>query len=265
MKKIHNYIRRNKNIILQFIKRETISRYKGSYLGFLWTILTPILMLLVYTFVFSEIFQAKWGSGSGNKLEFAIIVFCGLTTFNIFSEVIARSPSLVINNANYVKKVVFPLEVFPLIAVGTALVNASINYALLIVFYLIFMQSISWTILLLPLALVPMVIFSVGLSWFLSSLGVYLRDIGHVIGIAVQALMLLSPILYPIDVIPDEFQWFYQINPITYFVEDIRKVLVWGEVPDLGVYVVQLMAALIIFIAGLVWFRKTKHGFADVL
>ncbi|MBW7475067.1 ABC transporter permease [Paenibacillus oenotherae] len=259
------YLRRNRSILFQFIKRETVSRYKGSYLGFLWTFLTPMFMLMVYTFVFSEIFQSKWQTGNTNKLEFAIIVFCGLTTYNIFAEVVSRSPSLVMSNVNYVKKVVFPLELFSLIALGSTLVTATINILLIIIFTLVFMGSLSWTVLLLPIVLLPVVLFTLGLSWLLSSLGVYLRDIGQLIGIAIQSLMLLSPIFYSVNVIPADFKWFYYINPITYFVEDMRSILVWGTAPDLRVLLLEILVSALICFAGLAWFRKTKKGFADVL
>jgi lipopolysaccharide transport system permease protein len=214
--------------------------------------------------VFGEIFQAKWNMQS-SRTEFAMIVFCGLTTYNIFAEVIARSPNLIIQNTNYVKKVVFPLEVFPIIATGTALVNAMINFILLVIFVLFTTGGLSWTVLLLPFALLPVVLFTTGISWGLSALGVYIRDISHVIGISVQALMLLSPIFYSIDVIPDRYLWFYYINPITYFVEDMRSVLIWGEIPRVDKYLLELSFTAIVFVAGLIWFRKTKHGFADVV
>jgi len=265
LKRMKNYLLVHRHLIIQLIKRETFSRYKGSYLGLLWTVLTPLLMLVVYTVVFSEIFQSRWHSDQTNKLEFAIIVFCGLATFNIFSEVVSKSPSLILSNVNYVKKVVFPLEILSLVAIGAALVNAAINYSLIILFALLFMNTLNWTIVLLPFVLLPIILFSLGMSWFLSSLGVYLRDIGHVIGIIVQALMLLSPIFYSLDIIPNNLKWFYYINPIVYFVEDARKILIWGVIPDIGVYIIQVIIALLVCIFGLFWFIKTKKGFADVL
>jgi len=265
IKKAIEYAKRNKNIVLQFIKRETASRYKGSYLGFLWSVLTPLLMLGVYTFVFSEIFQARWHSGSTNKLEFAVIIFAGLTTYNLFSEVVGRSPFLILGNTNYVKKVVFPLEVFPVIAIGSALVNAVINFVLIIIFTFIINHTLSWTVILLPIILLPLLLFTLGLSWILSALGVFLRDIGQVISIAIQALMLLSPILYSVDTIPANFRWVYYLNPITYFVGDVRDVVIWGQIPNLYLFVSELLVALIVAILGLFIFRKTKHGFADVM
>ncbi|MFD0716761.1 ABC transporter permease [Paenibacillus sp. GCM10027626] len=263
--RILSYIARNKNIVLQFIKRETISRYKGSYLGFLWTILTPIFMLCVYTFVFSEIFQARWHSGSTNKVEFAIIIFCGLSTMTVFTEVISRSPSMIISNTNYVKKVVFPLEMFPVIALGTALVNAVINFTLLIIANFLLLGMIHWTLLLLPIIILPLIFYTVGFSWILSSLGVYIRDIGQFIGVAVQALMLLSPIFYSVEVIPKQLLWFYQLNPATHFIDDVRQILLFGKIPALDGFLIQLLISGFICFVGLMWFRKTKHGFADVL
>ncbi|MFF2091706.1 ABC transporter permease [Paenibacillus sp. NPDC058174] len=259
------FLKRNRNLIFQFIKRETINRYKGSQLGFAWTILTPLLMLLVYTFVFGEVFQAKWKTDSTSTIEFAIIIFCGLSTFNIFSEVVARSPYLITSNSNYVKKIVFPLETFPIITLGSALVSAVINYLLVIVFQAVLGGGITWTVLLLPIVILPVVMFSLGLSWFLSSLGVFLRDIGQVIGIAVQALMLLSPILYSVDIIPERFRWFYNLNPITHFVEDVRSIIIWGHVPALKPFLIECAVCGVVAVLGLIWFRKTKQGFADVL
>jgi len=253
------------NITIQFVKRETINRYKGSYLGFLWSFLIPIFMLIIYTFVFSEIFKARWNSENTNKLEFAIILFAGLSTFNIFAEVISRSPSLILGNVNYVKKVVFPLTVFPVIAMGSALVNGSISFVLLIIFKLIITSTIPWTALLLPFILLPLILMTIGLSWFLSSLGVFFRDINYVVGIAVQALMLLSPIFYSVDAIPEKFRIVYSLNPIAYFIEEVRNVLIWGVFPNVLNYSYELIISIIIFLLGFIWFRKTKKGFADVM
>jgi lipopolysaccharide transport system permease protein len=220
---------------------------------------------MVYTFVFSEIFQAKWGGGSTNKLEFAVVIFCGLTTYNLFGEVISRAPSLVLSNPNYVKKVVFPLELFSIISVGSTLVTASINFGLVMIFAILFLKSLSWTVLLLPLLIVPLLLLSLGMSWILSSLGIFLRDIGQIIGIVVQALSLLSPIFYSVSVIPEKFRWFYNLNPLTYYIENVRSVLLWGEIPQINGYIVQLIIAVIVCLLGLLFFRKTKSGFADVL
>lgn len=222
-------------------------------------------MITVYTFVFSEIFQAKWSSASQNKLEFAIILFCGLTTFNLFSEVISRSPSLILNNTNYVKKVVFPLEILPLVAVGTALVNSLISFVLLLLFKLLITSVISWSVILLPIILLPLLFFTLGLSWFLSSLGVYFRDINYIVGIGIQALMLLSPIFYPANAIPEQYRFLYNLNPITSYVEDTRNLLIWGYFPNLFGFFYHLIFGIFVCLVGYLWFRKTKRGFADIL
>lgn len=253
------------NITIQFTKRETISRYKGSYLGLAWSFITPLIMLVVYTFVFGQIFQSRWPTQTDNPFEFSLILFCGLCVFNIFSETITRAPQIIQNNVNYVKKVVFPLGVFPVIILSSALVNAAINFFLLLIFQLIITGTLQITFLFLPIVLLPMLLLILGLSWLLASLGVYLRDIGYVITIGVQALMLLSPIFYSVTSIPDEFKWFFNINPISYYVEEARAVVLFGEIPNLQSYFIHLTISIFLAIAGYWWFKKTKSGFSDVL
>jgi len=253
------------NIIYQFTKREAIAKYKGSYLGFAWTFITPLIMLIVYTFVFGQIFQSKWQVNSSNPMEFSLILFCGLTVYNIFSETISRAPQLIITNVNYVKKVVFPLEIFPFVSLGSALVNGTVNFILLLIFQLLITGKLYWTLVLFPIVLLPLLIMIIGISWFLSSLGVFLRDIGYVITISIQALMLLSPIFYPSTSVPDQFQWFFQINPIAYFVEAARAVVLFGEIPQIITYLKFLLSAILISFLGYWWFRRTKSGFSDVL
>lgn len=264
MKKIKSGLS-NRQLLYQLTIREVSGKYKGSFLGILWTVITPLIMLAVYTIVFSEIFQSKWGSGGSSKLEFAQIVYCGLATFGIFSESISKAPTIILSNVNYVKKVIFPLYILPVVSLSSALITASINFAVVIIFNTIFMGTIHWTIILLPIILLPIVFLCLGLSWFLASLGVYFRDIGHVVGIGIQALMLLSPIFYSVENIPSKFKFFYNINPITHFVENIRGILIWGRTPGFGEFLVQLAASIIVMILGYVWFAKTRKGFADVI
>ncbi|BCJ87786.1 ABC transporter permease [Effusibacillus dendaii] len=261
---ISNLIK-HKELIKQLTKREVVARYKGSYLGIAWSFLTPLLMLVIYTFVFSVIFKAKWGVGSDSKTEFALVLFCGLITYNLFSEVVSRAPSLILANVNYVKKVVFPLEILPVVALGSALVNLAISLVILIVGLAILLQTFHWTIVLLPLVLLPLVLFTTGFAWFLASLGVYIRDIGQVIGVAIQILMFMSPIFYPISSIPKEFQEFFYWNPISFVVEDMRRILVWGQFPDWNWLLFGTLLGGLFTVLGYVWFQRTRGGFADVL
>ncbi|EKN62797.1 ABC transporter permease [Schinkia azotoformans] len=256
----------NKSLTKQLVKREIKGRYKGSYLGLLWSFITPIFMLIIYTFVFSVIFQAKWGNNADtNKLEFALLLFSGLLVFNVFAEIISRAPSIITSNANYVKKVVFPLEILPIVSLGSALFHAFISLIVLILSMFLLIGTLHWTIILFPLVLLPICLISLGLSWFLASLGVYIRDIGQVINIIVSALMFLSPIFYPISAIPKEMQFLYYFNPISYAVEDTRRTIIWGQLPHWNWLGYGMLVGIVVALFGYIWFKKTRKGFADVL
>lgn len=256
---------RHRELIKQFVKREVIGRYRGSYLGIMWSFLNPLLMLIVYTFVFSVVFKARWGVESNSKTEFALILFCGITTFNLFAEIVIKAPGLIISNVNYVKKVVFPLEILPVVVLGSALVHAGISLFILIIGLAVLLGVLNWTIIFLPLVLLPLVLLSIGLGWFFASLGVFLRDIDHIIGVTVQVLMFLSPIFYPVSTIPKELQAIYYINPLSYVVEDMRRIMVWGQLPNWEWLTLGAIIGLLVALFGHAWFQKTRGGFADVL
>jgi len=256
---------RHRNLIKQFTKREVSVKYKGSYLGILWSFMIPACMLIVYTFVFSVVFKAKWSISSDNKVEFALILFCGITVFGLFSEVVAKAPSLVTNQVNYVKKVVFPLEIFPVVLLLSALVNTGISLMILLCGLFFFLGVLHWTIVLVPLILLPIMLISLGVTWFLAALGVYLRDISHIIGVAISALMFLSPIFYSVDSVPQGLRFIYDLNPLSYAIENMRKVMIWGTNPDWLGLLLQLVVSFFVAILGYWWFQRTRSGFADVL
>lgn len=222
-------------------------------------------MLLVFTFVFSVVFQARWGVGTGGKIEFALVLFCGLTTFQLFAECVNRAPGLVLSNVNYVKKVVFPLEILPVVALGSALVQAAISLFILVIGLIVLMGVCNWTLIFVPLVLLPLMLLTLGLGWLLASLGVYLRDIGQVVGVITQALMFLSPIFYPASAIPEGLRAIFYWNPISYVVEDMRRVMVWGQLPDWDWLLVGTLIGSAVAVLGHAWFQKTRKGFADVL
>lgn len=253
-----------RDIMVQFIQREVSSRYRGSHLGFIWSFLNPLLMLIVYTFVFSMVFNARWGT-SNSKVEFALILFAGITTFNLFAEVVMRAPTLIISNVNYVKKVIFPLHILPVVALGASLVHFAISLLILVIGMVVIMGVLHWTIIFLPIVLLPIILLALGLSWFLASLGVYLRDISHIVGVSVQALMFMSPIFYPVSSIPASMQLVFWINPISYVVEDMRNIMIWGKVPNFEWLLIGTAIGGIAAIMGYAWFQKTRGGFADVL
>jgi len=257
---------RHRDLLIQFTRREIEGRYKGSYLGMIWPVIIPLLLLGIYTFIFSLVFKVKWpGSGEINQGEFALTLFAGLIPFTIFSETITRSPSLIVSNPNYVKKVIFPLEILPVSVLGAALFQGLISVAILIAGGWVLLGTVSAKAFLLPLYLVPLAGFSLGLAWFLSSLGVYVRDIGYAIGILVQILFFLSPIFYPLEAVPERFRIFIKLNPLTGILEGFRQVLVWNQWPDFGFWFLQTAGALLVFVGGYMWFMKTRSGFADVL
>lgn len=247
-------------------KREVIGRYRGSVLGLAWSFFNPILMLSVYTFVFSVVFKARWGGGEiESRTEFAVIFFAGMIVHGLFSECANRAPSLVLSNANYVKKVVFPLEILPWVAMGSALFHAMVSVLVLLAFLLMLNMSLHWTIVFLPVVLVPLMLLTIGIAWFLASIGVYLRDVAQTIGLMTTVMMFLSPIFYPLSALPEHYQGLLMLNPLTFIIEQTRDVLIWGKMPDfrgLGLYAI---ASSLIVWMGFAWFQKTRRGFADVL
>lgn len=253
-------------LTLQFTRREIEGRYRGSFLGLLWSFITPLVLLLVYTFVFGVIFQSRWPEArSGDLNEFAVIIFAGLLTFNLFSEVVTRAPSLVVSVPNYVKKVVFPLEILPVAALGAALFHAGVSLLILLGAHLLSGGVLHWTLLLLPVVLLPLLLLALGIAWFLASLGVYIRDIGNAIGLVVQVLFFLSPIFYTAESVPEPFRSILLLNPLSPVIEHVRRVTLWGELPAWSALSAGIIGGAAVMLAGYAWFRQTSKGFADVL
>lgn len=256
---------RHGGLTRQMVKREVLGRYRGSFLGLLWSFVNPVLLLTVYTFVFGIVFRARWGQGSGDRLEFALVLFAGLIMFNLFSECLTRAPGLVLGNVNYVKKVIFPLEILPWVSLGSALFHAAVSLVVLLLFLLLSGHGVSWTVLLLPIVLAPFALLIQGLSWLLASIGVFVRDIGQVVGMAMTVLLFMSPIFYPADALPAAIRPWLFLNPLTFIIEQSRDVLIWGKLPDWYGLIMYALIALAVAWAGLFWFQKTRKGFADVL
>ncbi|WP_255520504.1 ABC transporter permease [Methylophilus sp. QUAN] len=247
-------------------KREVLGRYRGSVVGLGWSFFNPLLMLSVYTFFFSYVFKSRWGDvPTGGHTDFAIVLFVGLIIHGVFAECINRAPALINSNVSYVKKVVFPLEIFPWIAMGSALFHAGISIFVLVILQLIIVGNLQWTIIFFPLVTFPFVIVTLGFAWFLAATGVYVRDIGQTTGLVTSVMLFVSPVFYPIATLPHKMQLFVMLNPLTLIIEESRKVLLFGEVPNwtaLGVY---SLVSMVIAWIGFWWFQKTRKGFADVL
>lgn len=257
---------KHRSLIWQMGKREVIGRYRGSIFGLAWSFFNPILMLLVYTFVFSVVFKARWGVGEDNsKVQFAIVLFVGLIVHSLFAECINRAPGLILSNANYVKKVVFPLEILPLVALSSALFHTLVSFAVLLVAIFFLNFFIPWTAVLVPLVMFPLFVMTVGVAWFLAGTGVFIRDISHITGIITTVMLFLAPVFYPLSALPEQYQSFLFINPLTYIIEEIRHVLIFGNMPDWSAWSIYFGVSLLIAWVGFWWFQKTRKGFADVL
>jgi lipopolysaccharide transport system permease protein len=235
-------------------------------MGLAWSFFTPLLMLAVYTFIFSVVFKARWGDGGEeSNTGFAVVMFVGMIVHGLFAETLNRAPGMILSNVNYVKKVVFPLEILPVIAMCASLFHTAISLGVLLAAYALFKGFIHWTAIFIPFVLFPLVLLSLGLAWMLASLGVFLRDVGQTIGLLTTVMMFLAPVFYPLAAVPEVFRPLIMLNPLTFIIEQARNSLVWGFLPDwagLGIYTV--VAACIAW-AGYAWFQKTRKGFADVL
>lgn len=257
---------RNRFLIVQMSKREVIGRYRGSIMGLAWSFFNPVLMLVVYTFVFSVVFKARWGGvGEESKASFAIVLFVGMIVHGLFAECINRAPGLILSNVNYVKKVVFPLEVLPWVAMGSALFHAMISLAVLLIAQLMLNFSFPWTAVFFPLVILPLLIATMGFAWILSATGVFVRDIAQSTGIITTVLLFLSPVFYPVSILPKEYQGLLLLNPLTFVIEEARNVLIWGRMLDWTGWGLSFVVGILIAWAGFWWFQKIRNGFADVL
>ena len=257
---------RNRALTRQMIRREVVARYRGSVLGLAWSFLNPLLLLSVYTFVFGYVFRARTGTGAANMPEYAMRLFAGLIVFRFFADCLSQAPRLVLGRANFVKRVVFPLEILSWVDVGAALFHAATSTAILVLGCAVIRHAVPWTLLLVPAALFPLALMTLGFSWFLSSLGVYVRDITHVVNLLTMVLMFLSPVFYETSVLPSWMQPFFYVNPLTVPIELFRSVVLGGaHLAQAEAWALYLLASLAVAWAGFACFQKARGGFADVL
>jgi len=254
----------NRSLLRSLVIRDIQTRYRGTMLGFLWAVIYPLMMLAVYAFVFGGVFNARWGSGSGMK-EFVLMLYCGLIVHAVFSETLTRSPSSILSNPSYVKKVVFPLELLTVSHLAAAVFNALIGLGLLCLFLLIQYQSIPLTALYVPLVFAPLLVLTIGLAWFLAAIGVFFRDVGQMIGVIMSVLLFLSPVFYPASSAPALAQRLIYLNPLTYPIEELRAVLIVGNQPDWPCWFAYLAVSVVVAIGSLWIFQKSRPAFADVI
>lgn len=257
----------HRSLIRRLLKREIQSRYRGSVLGLIWSFVTPLLMLLIYTFVFKYVFEARWQlpDNEGAEINFAMMLFLGLIIHGVIADILLRSPGLMVENVNFVKKVVFPLQVFGYVVLFSALFNFFIGFLLLLGFVYLELGAIPLTALLMPLVLLPYCLMVLGISWILSSLGVYLRDIQQITGTLATLLLFLSPVFYSIDILPDLLRQLILLNPISVIIEAARAVVIYGNLPAPMPILVYSLVSMLVAMLGYALFERSRRGFADVL
>lgn len=255
----------NARLIYDLVRRDVLGRYRGAFGGILWAFITPLLMLAIYSFVFGYIFQSRWTAAETEEVNFSIVLFVGLIFSNFLSECMNRGPSLVTSNANYVKKVVFPLEILPWVAIGAALFHMVISVVVLMVAMFIVGVAFQWTVVLLPLVFVLFIPIVAGITWFLAAMGVFLRDLQQLVIVVSTALVFLAPIFYPRTMLPEEYRWIMALNPLTFVVEAARDVMLWGRLPEWQGVLAYALVSVAVAWAGWSLFQLMRKGFADVL
>ena len=262
---IVRHLHKHGPLIQQFIKRDVLSRYRGSVFGIFWSLLRPLCMLAVYTVVFGYIFESKLGHPHENKLDFTLALFCGLVLFEFFAECLSRAPTLILSNSNYVTKVIFPLEILPISITGAALVQLLISLIPLLIGIVAVHRFVPLTALYLPLLLLPLILFCLGISWLLAALGVFIRDITSLVPVLVLIGMYASAVFYSIQNVPANLLPIVSFNPIAITIEQSRNAVLWGLPPVWSQYGWSLFAGIVVLVIGYAFFMRTKNAFADVV
>ena len=257
---------KNRGLIGKLAAREVMDRYKGSIFGLLWSFLNPLMMLALYTLIFSGVFNAGTGDINGIRhIDYAFFLFVGLIIHGLLVEVLAQAPTLIVRNSNFVTKIPFPIEILPVIQLLVACIHAVISIVLLLAMIAIFRGGLQPQVLLLPLIAIPYILFVLGAALALSSLGVYLRDLGHAIGFILTLFLFASPIFYPLKVVPENLQGLLYFNPLTFAIEQARVVVFTGAGMDVEGYLIYAAACIFSCWLGYICFQKTRTGFANVL
>lgn len=253
------------SLTFELTKRDILGRYRGASFGLLWSLISPFLMLGVYSFAFGFVMKGRWPQSAGSQVPFAAILFVALIVHGFFAECLNRSPLLITSQPNFVKRVIFPLEILPWSMLLSALFHSFMNIVAFIILRLVVEGTLTWTIVYLPLVMLPLMLVTLGISWMLAALGVYLRDIGQVTSVLATAMLFMSSAMYPLSSVPEQYRPYFQMNPLTFIIDQAREVALWGHTPDwagLGLYA---LCGLGLTYLGYAWFNVTRKGFADVL
>lgn len=253
------------SLTLEMSKREVLGRYRGASFGLLWSLISPFLMMLIYTIAFGYLMKARWPHAGGGTAGFALILFMGLIVHGFLADCIGRAPALVVGQTNLVKRIVFPLDILPWPVILGSLFHVLANMVVFIALLLVLHHRVPWTIVFFPVVFAPLVLVGAGVIWFLAALAVYMRDIGQITGVLVTALLFLSSAIIPPSTLPMPFRRLIILNPLTFIIDQARAVSLWGQLPDVGGLVLYLALALVFAYLGYFWFCRMRRGFADVL
>jgi lipopolysaccharide transport system permease protein len=253
------------SLLWQFARREISGRYRGSLLGFGWAIVNPLLLLAIYTFVFSVVFRMRWDGPVADRGSFALVIYAGMIVHGFFAECITRAPTLVVDNRNLVKRVVFPLELLPWSALVVAAFHFAVGVALIAAAVLVKSGGLPASAAALPLIVAPLALFTLGFTYAFAALGVYLRDLSQLVGFFALTLLFLSPVFYPVSAVPEDWRFIIAVNPIAAFIELVRGALIYGHWPDARMLALAWAGGLAVAWLGFYGFQRTRRGFADVL
>ncbi len=255
-------IYRHRYLLGQLVKRDVLLRYRGAMFGVLWIFLSPLIMLAIFAFIFGQIFEARWPQ-SESDIPFWLILYSGLIGFNLFSESISRAPSSVRSHPNFVKKIIFPVGILPIVPIGSALVHGLFNFLILCA-ALALTGHLNVGIILFPMLVSPLILFALAFSWLLASWGVFIKDMTQIVPVLVQMLLFLSPVLYPVSAVPKSFRTIYQCNPLSVVIEATRSAI-FGQPIDWGAWVISFGFGMIAVVLGYSFFQHSKDEFADAL
>lgn len=254
-----------RDLTRELVSRDILGRYRGASFGLLWSLLGPLMMLVIYTVAFGEILGARWNQAADSDVPFGIVLFLGIMVHGFFAECLARSPRLMVDNGNYVKRIVFPLHILPWTVMLSAGFHLLANLLVFAVLCALIVGTLSPWIVMAPVVLLPLALLAVAVGWLVSSLGVYIRDINQAVPVLVTALLFLSSAIVPVDALPERYQLVFKLNPLTFFIDQVREVALWGRPPDWLGLAWRGVASVVVLYATYGWFRVSSRGFADVI
>jgi lipopolysaccharide transport system permease protein len=255
----------NRSLIAQMAKREVLGRYKGANFGVLWSLISPFLLLVVYTFAFGTVMRGHWPQVEAGDTSFSIVLFSGLIVHGLLADVLNRSPNLVTAHTNLVKRVIFPVEILPWALLISSCFHTAANVLVFVLLRFVMDGRFDLTIVLLPIVLLPLAVLTLGIAWFLSALSVYVKDLNQLIGVVSIALLFLSSAMMPLDSVPEQYRWVFLANPLTFIIDQSRAVMLWGVMPNWSDLLLYLVAASGFAYGGLAFFKAASKGFSDVL